>query len=339
MNKNVQIATLSIVVPMYNESSNIRVFYDRTTAILTEIGLNWEMICVNDGSKDNTLQILRELHQEDPRVRVIDLSRNFGKEAALTAGLDYVSGDAAIPMDADLQDPPEVLFELVEKWKEGFEVVNAVRMAREGESWLKKSTAFAFYRIINKMVRFNLPQDTGDYRLISRPVLDALSQLKERRRFMKGLFAWVGFKSTNVYYRREPRYSGTSTWGYWKLWNFAIEGITSFTHVPLQFATYFGFLVSFFSFIYGLFFLIKTLVTGNSVPGYPSLLTIILFLGGIQLMAIGVIGEYVGRIYDESKLRPVYLVRESLGWSYANNFDSTNPTQNELVNMNKSSSF
>ncbi len=304
---------LSIIVPMYNEASNIEVFYSRAQSVLDQTGMDWEMICVNDGSKDNTLEILSRLHERDPQVKVIDLSRNFGKESALTAGLDYASGDAAIPMDADLQDPPELIFDLIEKWLEGYEIVNAVRIAREGETWLKRCTAFAFYRLINRMVRFNLPRDTGDFRLLSRPVLDALKGLNERRRFMKGLFAWVGFHSTNVYYRRESRYSGTSKWGYWKLWNFALEGITSFTQAPLQFATYLGLLVATGSFLYGLFVVIRTLFMGSHVPGYPSLMTVILFLGGVQLMAMGIIGEYVGRIYEESKERPVYLVREQLG--------------------------
>ena len=313
ISRNSENPILSLIVPMYNESSNIMPFYDRTLAVLQEIGLSWEMICVNDGSKDDTLLRLADLHRRDPRVKVIDLSRNFGKECALTAGLDYARGQAAIPMDADLQDPPEVLGELVVKWQSGYDVVNAVRVTRDGDTRLKKLTAYLFYRLINKMVRFELPADIGDFRLLSRPVLDALDGLKERRRFMKGIFAWVGFKTTNVYYTREPRYSGKSKWGYWKLWNFAIEGITSFTQVPLQLASYLGLCVSAGAFFYGIYIIFKTLVLGNHVAGYPSMMVVILFLGGVQLVAMGVMGEYIGRIYEESKERPIYLVRQQLG--------------------------
>lgn len=305
---------LSLVVPMYNESTNVRVFYERTLQVLNAIGMTWEMVCVNDGSRDDTLERLRELHDLDSRVKVIDLSRNFGKENALTAGLDYARGQAVIPMDADLQDPPEILCELVDKWMEGYEVVNAVRRSRQGETVVKRFTAFTFYRIINKMVRFELPADTGDFRLITRPVLEAVKSLRERRRFMKGIFAWVGFRTANVYYEREPRHSGASTWKYWGLWNFAIEGVTSFTQIPLQIASYLGVLVSLGSFLYGAFIILKTLVQGSQVPGYPSMMAIVLFLGGVQLIAIGVIGEYVGRIYEESKVRPLYLVREEVGF-------------------------
>ncbi|WP_075322598.1 glycosyltransferase family 2 protein [Acidithiobacillus albertensis] len=303
--------TVSIIVPCHNESGNLKILHERVSGIMDACGEPWEMVCVNDGSTDDTLLQLIALHQQDPRIQVIDLSRNFGKEAALTAGLDAAQGDAAIPLDADLQDPPELIPELIAQWYDGYDVVNAVRLSREGESWLKRASAHFFYRTINRMSAVDIPADTGDFRLLSRPVLDALQSLPERRRFMKGLFAWVGFRSTNVYYHRAPRHSGKTTWNYWKLWNFAVEGITSFSQVPLQLAAYLGFIVSGLAFLYALWLIISTLVYGNPVKGYPSMMVTLLFLGGVQLMALGVIGEYLGRIYEESKHRPIYLVRNT----------------------------
>lgn len=273
----------------------------------------WEIICVNDGSNDDTLLQLIALHSRDQRIKIIDLSRNFGKEAALTAGLDATLSDAAIPLDADLQDPPELIPELLAQWRKGFDVVNAVRLSRKGESWLKRASAHVFYRVINRMSEVEIPPDTGDFRLLSRSVLDALQALPERRRFMKGLFAWVGFRSTNIYYHREPRHSGRTTWNYWQLWNFAVEGITSFSQVPLQLAAYLGFLVSLLAFLYAIWLIISTIAYGNPVKGYPSIMVTLLFLSGVQLMALGVIGEYLGRIYEESKQRPVYLVKQVWG--------------------------
>ena len=273
----------------------------------------WEIICVNDGSSDDTLLQLIALHSRDQRIKIIDLSRNFGKEAALTAGLDATLSDAAIPLDADLQDPPELIPELLAQWRKGFDVVNAVRLSRKGESWLKRASAHVFYRVINRMSEVEIPPDTGDFRLLSRSVLDALQALPERRRFMKGLFAWVGFRSTNIYYHREPRHSGRTTWNYWQLWNFAVEGITSFSQVPLQLAAYLGFLVSLLAFLYAIWLIISTIAYGNPVKGYPSIMVTLLFLSGVQLMALGVIGEYLGRIYEESKQRPVYLVKQAWG--------------------------
>ncbi|MHB1530678.1 glycosyltransferase family 2 protein [Acidithiobacillus sp.] len=304
---------ISLIIPCHNEADNIAALHERVCAVMNEIGEPWEMLCVNDGSRDDTLERLLALHREDPRVVVIDFSRKFGKEAALTAGLDHACGDVAIPLDADLQDPPKLIPELLAKWREGFEVVNAVRITRDGESWFKRSSAHLFYRVINRLSNVDIPPDTGDFRLISRPALEALKQLPERRRFMKGLFAWVGFRSTNVYYHREPRHAGKTKWNYWRLWNFAVEGITSFSQVPLQLASYLGFIVSFLALLYAVWLIIQTLVYGNSVKGYPSMMVTLLFLGGIQLMALGVIGEYLGRIYEESKQRPVYLVRQVWG--------------------------
>jgi len=300
---------VSLVVPCHNEAGNLSALYERVLAVMEQTGKSWELVCVNDGSKDDTLDHLLALRCKDPRVVVIDLSRNFGKEAALTAGLDHAQGDCAIPLDADLQDPPELIPELLTKWQEGYDVVNAVRLSRKGESWSKRASAHAFYRFINWMSDTPIPNDTGDFRLLSRPVLEALSKLPERRRFMKGLFAWVGFRTVSVYYHREPRLSGTTTWNYWKLWNFAVEGITSFSQVPLQLAAYLGFIVSLLAFLYAAYLIVETIVYGNPVKGYPSLMVTMLFLGGVQLMALGIIGEYLGRIYEESKRRPVYLVR------------------------------
>ena len=305
--------TISLVVPCHNESDNILALYTRVRAVMESVDRPWEIICINDGSTDDTLERLVTLHREDPRVIVLDLSCNFAKEAALAAGLDFARGDVAIPLDADLQDPPELIPELTAKWRDGYEVVNAVRISRDGESWIKRASAHAFYRIIKRMSTVNIPADTGDFRLISRPALEALKNLPERRRFMKGLFAWVGFKTASVYYHRETRHAGRTKWNYWRLWHFAVEGITSFSQVPLQLASYLGFLVSLLAFLYAITLIINTLVYGNPVNGYPSLMVTLLFLGGVQLMALGIIGEYLARIYEESKHRPVYLVREQ--WS------------------------
>lgn len=299
---------------MYNESDNIDIFYNRTIKVLEELGETFEIVCVNDGSKDNTLEKLLELHKKDPRVKVVGLSRNFGKEIALSAGIDYANGEAVIPIDADLQDPPELIPQLVAKWREGYDVVYATRTKREGETWLKKWTAHMFYRVIGKLTRFNIPKDTGDFRLMDRKVVDAIKKLREQHRFMKGLFSWVGFKQVSLPYCREPRFAGKTKFNYWKLWNFALEGITSFSFAPLQFATYFGLIVSFTAFIYGLYIIAKTLIFGNPVPGYPSIMVVMLFLGGVQLLTLGIIGEYIGRIYNESKRRPLYFVREAVGF-------------------------
>jgi len=303
---------------MHNESDNVRVLYERIRSVMDLQGDAWELVCINDGSRDDTLDRLMELHHADPRVVIIDLARNFGKEAALTAGLDAARGAAAIPIDADLQDPPELIPVLLDKWREGYEVVNAVREVREGESAVKRATAHAFYRVINRMSEVDIPADTGDFRLIARPALEALKRLPERRRFMKGLFAWVGFRTTEVYYRRLPRHAGTTKFNYWRLWNFALEGITSFSSVPLRLFSYLGFSVSLLAFLYAVKIVIDTLVLGNPVKGYPSLMVAILFFGGVQLIGIGVLGEYLGRIYEETKQRPVYLVRRQYGGTREN---------------------
>ncbi len=302
---------VSVVVPFHDEQENVRALHARVSGVLDSAGLSWELICVNDGSQDGTLAALIRLAGGDSRVRVYDLSRNFGKEAALTAGLDQARGSVAIPLDADLQDPPEVIPLLIAKWREGYDVVNAVRAAREGEGWLKQVSAYLFYRVINRLSAIEIPRDTGDFRLLSRPALEALRQMPERRRFMKGMFVWVGFPTASVIYRRAGRHAGRTSWNYWRLWNFALEGITSFSQVPLRMASYLGLGVALLSLLYAVFLMLRTMLFGNPVSGYTSVMVAILFLGGMQLIALGVIGEYIGRIYEETKQRPVYIIRRS----------------------------
>ena len=306
---------LSLIVPMYNEQDNIETFFKSIKSTMLEYSYNYEILCINDGSKDNTLPLLRQLAQNDNHIKVIDLSRNFGKEIAMSAGFKYASGDAIIPIDADLQDPPSIIPLLVNKWIEGYDVVYATRSKREGETVFKKITAHMFYRVIAKLTKINIPEDTGDFRLMSRQVVDALNQLPEHHRFMKGLFSWVGFKQTSITYQREARFAGKTSFNYWKLWNFALEGITSFSFAPLQFASYLGFFVSITSFVYMIYLIFNTIFYGNPVAGYPSLMVAILFFGGIQLITLGIIGEYIGRIYNETRRRPLFLVREEINIS------------------------
>lgn len=299
---------LSIVVPAYNEQDVLPRFHQRLSTVIDKLGLSAEIIYVNDGSVDHTLDVISQLQAADPRVGIVNLSRNFGKEVAMTAGIDFSCGQAVIVIDADLQDPPELIPELVREWQNGYDVVYAQRTARSGESPIKKATAFVFYRLIQRLSRVQIPTDTGDFRLLSRRAVTALKQLREQHRFMKGLFAWIGFPQKAVPYQRDRRFAGASKWNYWKLWNFAIEGITSFTTAPLKFATYLGLSSAIAAFFYGIYIVILTLVSGIQVPGYPSLLVVILFFGGIQLFSIGVLGEYLGRMFDETKNRPLYIV-------------------------------
>ncbi len=299
--------SLSIVVPAYNEGAVLPEFHRRLSVVMESLPCTWEVLYVNDGSTDDTLEVLRQLREQ--HVAIIDLSRNFGKEIALTAGLDHARGDAVIVIDADLQDPPEVIPELIEKWQEGYDVVYAQRTARDGETFFKKLSAKSFYRVIQRVSRVKIPADTGDFRLLSRRAVDALTKLREHHRFMKGLFAWIGYPQTAVYYHREPRFAGQSKWDYWLLWNFALEGITSFSIAPLKIATYAGMFTALGAFSYALFVIYKTIVYGDSVQGYPSLMVVILFLGGVQLMATGIIGEYLGRMFNETKQRPLYFVQ------------------------------
>lgn len=303
---------LSIVVPAYNEQEVLRVFHERLSVVLTKLTEPVEVIYVNDGSSDDTLEVLLSLKENDARVAIIDLSRNFGKEIALTAGLDHASGDAVIVIDADLQDPPELIPEFLQQWREGYDVVYAQRTEREGESALKKATAYVFYRVMQRASRVKIPEDAGDFRLLSRRAVDSLKQLREQHRFMKGLFAWIGYPQKAVTFQREARAAGQTKWNYWRLWNFALEGITSFTTAPLKFATYIGLLTALASFIYAAYIIYKTLAYGDPVRGYPSLMVAVLFLGGVQLFTIGIIGEYLGRMFNETKHRPLYIVKDYL---------------------------
>jgi len=300
---------LSVVVPVYNEASVLPEFHRRLGAVLAALPMRSEVVYVNDGSGDDTATIVAGLAGTDPRVASIELSRNFGKEIAMTCGLDHAQGDAVVIIDADLQDPPELIPRLVDEWRAGFDVVYARRSERRGETWLKKTTATLFYRLIQRIGQVSIPRDTGDFRLMSRRAVLALLQLREKHRFMKGLFAWIGFPQKAVDYCREPRFAGDSKFDYWKLWNFALEGLTSFTIAPLKLATYIGLFTALLAFGYGGWIIAKTLLYGETVRGYPTVMVTILFLGGVQLMSIGVIGEYLGRTYDESKRRPLYFVK------------------------------
>jgi polyisoprenyl-phosphate glycosyltransferase len=305
--------TLAVVVPAHNEADGLPALHQRLVAVLDRLDLDSRVIYVDDGSRDATWACIADLVGADSRVCGLRLSRNFGKELAMTAGLDAVDADAAVVIDADLQDPPELIEELVARWRDGHDVVYARRMEREGESWVKRATAAGFYRLMGRLSKVPIPPDTGDFRLLSRPALDALRRLRERHRFMKGLFAWVGFRQVAVPYRRERRHAGKSKFNYWRLWNFALEGITSFSTAPLRVATYAGVAVASVAFLTGLWIVLKTLLWGDAVPGYPSLMVTVLFIGGVQLTALGIIGEYLGRLYDESKQRPLYLVAQQVG--------------------------
>ena len=314
MSLNFNLVEISIIIPLYNESAGIEHLFARLTPVLQQLKTSYEIICINDGSQDNTLEQLLEFNQKDKTIKIVNLSRNFGKEIALTAGIDYAKGAAVIPIDADLQDPPELIEQLIAKWREGYDVVYATRRSRQGESWLKKISAKAFYRTIGRMSHVPIPANTGDFRLLDRRVVEAIKKLPERTRFMKGLFAWVGYRQTSILFDREPRFSGKTTWNYWKLWNFALDGIISFSFLPLKVWSYVGISISLLSLMYALMLVIRTIVLGVDVPGYASLMVAILFLGGVQLITLGVLGEYLGRVYEEVKGRPLYFVREEYGF-------------------------
>ncbi|MDQ0011522.1 glycosyltransferase involved in cell wall biosynthesis [Luteibacter jiangsuensis] len=305
--------SLAIVVPAYNEAQVIDSFHSRLGAVLDAIDATAHIVYVDDGSQDETWARLCALADRDPRVEAMRLSRNFGKEAALTAGLDHVDADAVVVIDADLQDPPEVIPALIERWREGNDVVYATRGERDGETRTKKFTSAAFYRVMERVSDTPLPRDTGDFRLLSRRAVEALRELRERQRFMKGLFAWIGYRQAAVTYHRDARYAGSTKWNYWRLTNLAVEGITSFSTAPLRIATWLGVSAAGLAFLYGLWVLLKVLIWGDPVRGYPTLMVVILFLGGAQLLALGVIGEYVGRTYSESKRRPLYYVESRRG--------------------------
>ena len=303
---------VSIVTPFYNESEGIGIYFEKMTEVLKTIpGYRFEIVCVDDGSRDDTLHQLIAATQRYSDIIVIELSRNFGKEAALTAGIDAASGDAVIPIDADLQDPPELIPTLIERWRDGAEIVLAKRADRTSDSFLKRKTAELFYRTHNRISSVKIPENVGDFRLMDRVAVDALKNLPERQRFLKGLFAWVGYKTTVVEYVRAPRAAGTTKFSGFKLWELAVEGITSFSIVPLKIWTYVGAIGAFWTTAYALFIVLRTLVLGVDVPGYASLLVAVLFVGSIQLMSVGLLGEYIGRIYLETKQRPMYLVRQT----------------------------
>ncbi len=310
---------LSIVVPMYNEEEGLDSFFDRIEPIAARIvdplGAAYEIICIDDGSRDDTVRTLLRHRKRNPAIKILRLSRNFGKETALSAGLDHAQGAAIVPMDADLQDPPEILPKLFAKWLEGYDVVYAVRQSRTSDTLAKRLTAGWFYRIYNRLADVSIPYNTGDYRLIDRRVAEALARLPERNRFMKGLFTWVGFRQTGISYEREERAFGSSKWRYWKLWNFALDGITASSTLPLRIWSYLGLVVSLLAFGYATFLIVRTLVIGIDVPGYASLMVVVLMLGGLNLIGLGVIGEYLGRTYIEVKQRPLYLVSESHGFA------------------------
>ncbi len=302
---------LTVVVAAFNEAEALPALHPRIAAVLDALageGVEGHVLYVDDGSRDRTWAVLDDLAAVDPRVSLLRLSRNFGKEAALTAGLDRVREGAAIILDADGQDPPELIPQFVAKWREGYDDVHGTRTERDGEGWFKRGTAHGFYRVMQRLSKTPIPTDTGDFRLLSPRALAALRQLRERHRFMKGLFGWVGFEQIAIPYHREARVAGRSKFNLWKLWNFALEGVTSFSTAPLRVATYLGVLTAVLAFVYALWVVIKAMFWGDPVAGWPTMMTVILLLGGVQLMALGVIGEYLGRLYEESKQRPLYLV-------------------------------
>jgi polyisoprenyl-phosphate glycosyltransferase len=305
---------LSLVVPFYNEEVTVQRFVHAVLPVLDAVlDANWEIICVDDGSTDGTLLQLLALAQADARFRVLEFSRNFGKEAALTAGIEAARGAAVIPIDADLQDPPALIADMVAAWREGAEVVLAHRTDRSTDGILKYKTAAWFYHLHNRLSKTKIPENVGDFRLMDRIVVDALKQLPERQRFMKGIFAWVGFHTVVLDYARAPRAEGKTKFSGFALWNFALEGFTSFSTLPLKVWTYLGAASALVTFLYALFIIIRTVVFGNSVPGYASLFVAVLFFGSVQLISVGLLGEYIGRIYMETKQRPSYLIRKTYG--------------------------
>jgi dolichol-phosphate mannosyltransferase len=310
----------SIIAPCFNEEGVLHELHRRIQEVMDQTGESWELVLINDGSRDRTPEIMRELHAADPRIKVVDFARNFGHQIAVTAGLDYAQGDAIVIIDSDLQDPPEVILDMIDRWKEGYEVVYAVRSERKGESWFKEFTAKLFYRIIYRITDVDIPLDTGDFRLMDRKVVDAMNRMRERNRFIRGMTSWVGFRQTGVTYVREERYAGETHYPFRKMFKFALDAITSFSYAPLQLATYLGFIIAGLSAIAALLVVFARLFMGtNPFYGQATTLVTVLFLGGVQLITLGIIGEYLGRIYDEVKGRPLYLVREALGFDEQSN--------------------
>lgn len=300
---------VTILVPAYNEQEVLHLLYDRLEKLMNEnTNYDFEVLLVNDGSKDKTFEIMQELREKDKRFCYLNLSRNFGKETALIAGLDYCKGDAVVIIDADLQDPPELIPEMIKYWEEGYDDVYAKRKSREGETWLKKFTSKMYYRVLQGFTRIEIQKDTGDFRLLDRRCVEALKSMRENQRYTKGLFSIIGYNKKEILYDRDPRAAGQTKWNYGKLIDLSIDGITSFTTSPLRWAALIGCGVSVIGFVYMLYIIIKTIVTGIDVPGYASLMVVILFLGGIQLIFLGIIGEYLGRTFNESKHRPLYFI-------------------------------
>lgn len=305
----------SIVAPCYNEEGVLRELYRRVRDTMEQTGETWELVLINDGSRDRTPEIMRELNAQDARVKVVDFARNFGHQLAVTAGLDYARGDAVVIIDADLQDPPAVILDMIARWKEGYEVVYAVRTQRKGESWFKEFTAKLFYRIIYRITDVKIPLDTGDFRLMDRKVVDAMKQMRERHRFIRGMTSWVGFRQTGVHYVREERFAGETHYPFRKMLKFALDAITGFSYIPLQLATYLGFITAALGALAAVAVILARLFIGAApFYGQATTLVMVLFMGGVQLITLGIIGEYLGRIYDEVKGRPLYVVREVIGF-------------------------
>ncbi|MES2204916.1 MAG: glycosyltransferase family 2 protein [Pseudomonadota bacterium] len=305
------IKKISLIVPFFNEQLNVNYFLGKVKEVLFSLKERYvfEIITINDGSRDNTLDELLKYKSIHPEIKIIDFSRNFGKEAAITAGIDFAEGDAVIPIDSDLQHPPETILKMIEQWELGFEVVLAKRVDRLTDHGAQKLSAKAFYEVSKAISQIDIPADVGDFRLMDRQVVNALKQMQEKCRFMKGIFAWVGFKTTIVEYKVETRKYGKSSFNLWKLWNFALDGITSFSTIPLRVWTYIGSAISLLALIYSIYLVIKTFILGIDMPGYASLMVAILFLSGVQLIGIGVLGEYIGRIFIEVKNRPIYIIK------------------------------
>jgi polyisoprenyl-phosphate glycosyltransferase len=303
--------TFTIIAPIYNELENIPELFPRMREVMDRTGEPWEMILVDDGSTDGSTALIRKLAENDARVRPVIFARNFGHQIAVTAGIDYARGDAVIIIDADLQDPPEVILQLIDKWREGYEVVYAVREERQGESWFKKTTASLFYRMIYRITDVDIPMDTGDFRLMDRKVVKVMKHMREKHRFLRGMSAWVGFKQVGVGYKRQPRFAGETKYPLNKMIKLALNAVTSFSYFPLQLATYMGFIVAGLSVLAIPIIVVLRLTTGTALFGQATTLIIVLFLGGLQLISLGVIGEYIGRIYDEAKGRPLYIVAEA----------------------------
>ncbi len=302
---------ISILIPAYNEQEVLEPLYQRLGKLANDNkSYDFEFLFVNDGSRDKTLATIKDFAEQDERVSYVDLSRNFGKEIAMIAGLDHVTGDATVIIDADLQDPPELIPKMIKYWEDGYEDVYAKRNSRAGESFIKKATSKLYYRILQKATHIPIQQDTGDFRLLDRVCVDALKQIRESQRYTKGMFSWIGYKKKEITYDRDPRAAGETGWSYLKLINFAIDGLTSFTIAPLRISSVLGILVSIVAFIYIVYLVIRTIAFGTDLAGYPSMMAVILFLGGVQLLSLGVIGEYIGRIFNETKQRPLYFVQE-----------------------------